>query len=306
MKQIDDPEIQLERRIIEYQIAITNSLMVAADEVYKKICELYKPEKYIGIWQQQYLYLYESQEDFAQEYYRIFIQSLKKWKPKEERGKSRYNGAGTFKNYFWGSLSNNYINVIKSVEGAAKRNVTLRCPECGVWVNPLSTHIIKAHAEILWKRLKKSKVDIDNIEQCPFCKSSIYRGKTVMTENELIKKHILSKHLHLLFEAFSEVHPSFQSGSIKYVSADMKSDSNDESFTIYDVTPGKSSILDQIINSGLTPIQQAIVENIVAKPNAFQLKYSKSMYRCSEDEFNRAVEGLQDKMTLMEDCIGKY
>jgi hypothetical protein len=295
----------LESKILEYQKALNESQKDLMESIYKKICDIYMPEKYVHIWQRQYLYLYDSAEDFTQDYMRVFVQAIRKWKPKEERGKSRYGGAGTFKNYFWGSLSHNYINLVKSIEGAAKRNYTSRCPECGDWVNPMSTHIIKNHSDLLWDKLLSEGVDIHNLKMCPFCKNSIYRGKSELAEKELIKRHILSKHLHMLFDIFSEKYPTTHSGSAKHISADIMSDQSDEAFTIYDTTAAPSGLLDKIISSGLSKVQTLIVENVVSKKN-INLKYSKSMYKCSEQEFNQALDGLKEKITIMEDIIGKY
>lgn len=294
-----------ESQILAYQDASVNQNYDLANDIYIKICNIYHPERFISVWYRQYKYLYDSSEDFEQDYMRIFIQSLKKWKPREERSESRYNGTGTFKNYFWGSLSHNYINMVKSAQGAAKRNLTTRCPECGDWVNPISTHIIKVHSELLWEKLRKDGIDIDNLISCPFCKNSIYKGKSNTPDINIVKKHILSKHVYMLFDIFADKYPSVHSGSTKIVSTDAVNDASDESFTVYDITPAPSSLIDKIISSNLTPVQQLIVENVISKKTC-SVKWSKSVYKCTQDEFDEALEGLKDKITLMEDSIGKY
>jgi hypothetical protein len=303
-KTVDKTQEYLESKIIDYQNALENKQYAIAEDVYDKICKLYEPEKFIHIWERQYSYLYDSPEDFKQDYMRIFVQTLRKWKPKDVRAESRYNGTGTFKNYFWGSLSHNYINLIKSAEGAAKRNLTTRCPICSEWHNPLSTHIIKKHPDLLWNKLAESQIDIETFSSCPFCNSHIYKGKHNLPTNELVKRHILSKHLHMLFEIFNEKYPTIHSGSVKHISIDMGSDS-EEPFTVYDITPAPATLLDKIVNSDLTPIQQMIIENIISKKNHV-VKYSKKEYKCSEDEFDREMSGLRDKLIYMEDIIGKY
>jgi hypothetical protein len=304
LKSTDEEQEYLECQIMKYQKAIEDQQFTYADEIYDKICKIYKPGQFISTWQRQYLYLYDSPEDFTQDYMRVFIQTLRKWKPKESRGVSRYNGTGSFKNYFWGSLTHNYVNLIKSVEGAAKRNTTMRCPECNEWHNPLSTHIIKCHPNLLWDKLRKTGVNVNELTTCPFCKNNIYRGKSELPYNELIQKHILSKHLHMLFEAFNDKYPSVHSGSVKHTGIDIAPE-NEDSFTVYDVTPAPSSLLDKIMSSNLTPIQQLIIENIISKKNPV-VKYSKKEYNCSEGDFNNAMDELQDKIVLMEDMIGKY
>ena len=293
-----------ENKILDYQKAMEEKRYEDANDIYKKICEIYNPEKYVSIWQRQYQYLYDSKEDFVQDYMGIFVKTLRKWKPREERSESRYHGAGTFKNYFWGSLSHNYINMVKSAEGAAKRNFTTRCPECGDWVNPISTHIIKHHADILWKKLKSDGVDVDTIKSCPFCNNSIYKGKSSSKESDVVKKHILSKHLYMLFEVFSEKHPSVHSGSVKHISADITTDSAEDDFSIYDVTPAPTSLIDKIVSSNLTTVQNMIIENIISK-KTHNLKWSKSVYKCTQEEFDEALNGLREKIILLEDSIGR-
>lgn len=289
-----------ESKILDYQRAIENQRQFEADDIFIKICEIYKPEKYLLTWQRQYLYLYDSIDDFKQEYMKVFVTALRKWKPREERKKSRYGGAGTFKNYFWGSLNHNFINLVKSIEGAAKRNVSVRCPECSKWHNPISTHIIKNHADILWSKLNADGIDIDTIVECPFCKSNIYKGKAGLTGNGLIKKHILSKHLYMLFDAFGEKHTDFIGGNVKYFSADTNYENDNEYSSIYDTTPSSQSLLDKLLTTELSEIQKKMIDNIISKKGT-QFKYSYKMYKCSEAHFNEELEKLKDKIILFED-----
>lgn len=291
-------EEYFESKILEYQESLENNNKDKSNELFKKICDIYKPDKYINTWQKQYQYLYDSPDDFRQEYMKIFVTTLKKWKPRELRGKSRYNGGGTFKNYFWGSLSHNFINMVKSVEGSAKRNISTQCPECNEWHNPISLHIMKSHADILWDKLIKDNVNIHSTIECPFCNNSIYKGKVVLSGNELIKKHILSKHLPLLFDAFSEKYPNFVHHSTKHFSVDIEI--NDETASIYDSTPSTQTLISKLVNSNLTENQQVMIDHILSKPNvAFQ--YNEKLYKCSEDEFNDELEELKEKINILQD-----
>lgn len=305
VKKIEFSQEFLEDKILEYQDALKKERYQKANDLYDKICKIYQPQKYIGIWGKKYSYLYDSYEDFVQDYMKIFISTIKKWKPKEERKKSRYNGEGTFKNYFWGSLAHSFINIVKAQEGASKRNITSRCPECEEWVSPLSTHIIKHHADILWEKLLKDGINVKEIRICPFCTNSIYKGKSATSENELVQKHILSKHLYLLFDAFSDKHLSFSAASLKIASANTFVEHEGESCNIYDITVSPMSVIDRLVSSGLSGTQQLILDNILSKKNP-KIKYSKNLYKCSEDEFNEALEDIQDRVLLMEDSSGKF
>ena len=290
-------EEYFEKKILEYQDSLENNNKTLSNEIFQKICDIYKPEKYIGTWQKQYQYLYDSPEDFKQEYMKIFIMTLKKWKPRALRGKSRYNGGGSFKNYFWGSLSHNFINMVKSVEGSAKRNISTRCPECDEWHNPISLHIIKKHASVLWNKLSADNINIHIISDCPFCQNNIYKGKSDLNSNELLKKHILSKHLPLLFDAFSEKHPDFVHYTTKHFSVDIDSE---DGASIYDITPSSQTLISKLTNNDLSEIQKLMIDHILSKPNT-AFSYNEKIFKCSELDFNDELEDLKDKIHILQD-----
>ena len=66
-------EEYFEKKILEYQDSLENNNKTLSNEIFQKICDIYKPEKYIGTWQKQYQYLYDSPEDFKQEYIKLYI-----------------------------------------------------------------------------------------------------------------------------------------------------------------------------------------------------------------------------------------
>jgi len=290
-------EEYFETKILEYQESVNNNNISLSNELFRKICNIYKPEKYINTWQKQYQYLYDSPEDFKQEYMKIFITTLKKWKPRDLRNKSRYNGVGSFKNYFWGSLSHNFINVVKAVEGSAKRNISTRCPECNEWHNPISSHIIKNHTSVLWEKLNNDGIMINVICECPFCSNNIYKGTTKITNNDLVKKHIISKHLPLLFEAFSEKHPDFVHHNTKHFSVDLE---GEDSTNIYDITPSSETLISKLVNSNLSEIQKIMIDHIFSKQNAAFI-YSAKLYKCEECVFNEELEDLKEKIHILQD-----
>ena len=160
----------LEQAILRYQKSLVSGNKILIDKHYKDICKLYPPMLHMQEWWNQYHYLYDSQEDFAQDYIRIFCNVLSNWKPRGARKKSRYDGSGEFKNYFIGALQHNYINLVKA-DNAGKRNPSCRCPICDKWVNPLSTHLRSHHINLLWEQLLINSIDIDKIKNCPYCKS---------------------------------------------------------------------------------------------------------------------------------------
>ena len=160
----------LEHAILKYQKSLTTNNNQLIDKCYKDICKLYPPLMHMQEWWNQYHYLYDSQEDFTQDYIRIFCNVLSNWKPRNVRKKSRYDGSGEFKNYFIGALQHNYINLVKA-DNAGKRNPSQKCPICEKWVNPLSTHILNHHSHILWDHLEATNIKLNEITHCPFCKS---------------------------------------------------------------------------------------------------------------------------------------
>ena len=62
----------LEKAILKYQDALLTDNKWAIDKSYKEICKIYPPYLHMQEWWNQYHYLYDSQEDFAQDYIRIF------------------------------------------------------------------------------------------------------------------------------------------------------------------------------------------------------------------------------------------
>jgi len=229
---------RLEGAILKYQKILATGNVRMIDNAYKNVCRLYPPLMHLQEWYQQYHYLYDSQEDFQQDYIRIFCNVLSAWKPRGVRKQSRYDGTGEFKNYFIGALQHNYINLVKA-DNAGKRNPSCRCPICDKWVNPLSTHLRTHHVNLLWEQLSINGFDIEKIKNCPYCKShklprtyeclsvegEICNGTNEGCENcreasvnKAIKKHMLSKHSSLLFQRFNEIHPNYQTVSPRAMS----------------------------------------------------------------------------------------
>ncbi len=307
---------RLEGAILNYQKILATGNARLIDSAYKNVCRLYPPLMHLQEWYQQYHYLYDSQEDFQQDYIRIFCNVLSAWKPRNVRKQSRYDGTGEFKNYFIGALQHNYINLVKA-DNAGKRNPSCRCPICDKWVNPLSTHLRTHHVDLLWDQLSINGFDIEKLKNCPYCKShklprqyeclavegDICNGANEGCENcraaainKAIKKHMLSKHSSLLFQRFNEVHPNYQTVSPRAMSVYTTEDEEGDEACYYDKIQDNNSV-NKLLSLDLNEIENKIITNVLN--GSINLKFDASLYNCSIEEFNSAMDGLRDKMSLI-------
>lgn len=288
-------QICLEDAILHYQKIAGNNSKLELDIAYKKITNLYNPLDYYHAWYDQYKYLFDSQEDFIADYLRVFVTVLLNWKPRGQRKKSRYEGTGEFKNYFIGSLYHNYINMVKS-DQAAKRNVTKQCPICKDWVNPISTHIIVEHSNLLWQALEEMDIDLESLSACPLCTnfkiSKTANGKKKITE--LLKAHFISKHTSILFNKFNELYPDVSTISPKIVSTKVE-DGHDE-LDIYDVTEDTSGLMSKLYLLNLSDMQKEIIAQILN--GDMNISYKPEKYKCTKDEWDIEIESLKDAINI--------
>ena len=303
----------LEIAILKYQESLLSGNKWRIDKQYKEVCKLYPPYLHMQEWWNQYHYLYDSQEDFASDYIKIFCNVLSNWKPRNTRKVSRYGGSGEFKNYFIGALQHNYINLVKA-DNAGKRNPSQKCPICEKWVNPLSTHILVHHHHILWDHLKKTGIILEELERCSFCKShkmprSYECDETceankdggceiciVKKRTEIIRKHILSKHSSMLFQKFNELYPDYQTVSPRALSVYMSEEDDNEDICYYDSIKDENKI-NNLMNLSLDEVENKIISTILN--GSSKLKYDSKIYDCSASEFNKAVENIKTKMSLI-------
>jgi len=303
----------LEKAILRYQEALLSGNKWRIDRNYKEVCKLYPPYLHMQEWWNQYHYLYDSQEDFASDYIKIFCNVLSNWKPRNTRKVSRYGGSGEFKNYFIGALQHNYINLVKA-DNAGKRNPSQKCPICEKWVNPLSTHILNHHNHILWDHLVSTGVILEQLERCGFCKSHkmprSYECEIdctnpkdggcefciVKKRTEIIKKHILSKHSSMLFQKFNELYPDYQTVSPRALSVYMSEEDDNEDVCYYDSLTDENKI-NNLMNLSLSDVENKIISNILN--GSSKLKYDSKTYNCSLTDFNKAVENIKTKMSLI-------
>lgn len=285
----------LENAVVNYQHAVASGDKMSIEDAYQKIVGLYNPMDFFHNWYEQYKYLFDSQEDFIADYLRVFATVLLGWKPRESRGQSRYDGSGEFKNYFIGSLYHNYINLIKS-DQAAKRNLTKMCPLCGDWVNPLSTHLITKHEELLWDYLNEMGIDIDSLLSCPFC--SNFKISKSLTDKakitNLIKKHFLSKHTSMLFHKFNDDYPECSTISPRMVSTHIEE--GDDELDIYDVTEKEDSLFDKLSVMDLSDLQKFIIEEVANGES--NLVYKPGAHQCTKEEWDSAMENLKETLRI--------
>lgn len=289
-----DNQAELEQAVLEYKKIATGQATGSTEDAYRKVIKIYNPLSFYHNWYEQYKFLFDSEEDFIADYQGVFIKILTSWKPRSERKKSRYEGTGQFKNYFIGSLFHNYVNMIKANQ-AAKRNITTLCPCCQEWVNPLSTHLIKKHSDILWDHIEGMGIDIDSLTSCPFCSS--YKPKSsLQTTEEIvdhIKKHIISKHSSHLFHKFNETHPTYSTVAPRVHSNTI--DDDGEAHDIYESQMSQSSIIDKLYDSGgLSEMQEYIINQAmngeaITKPGK---------YKCTKEEWDDAIEGIKKAMEI--------
>ena len=295
----------LEEEIIRHQQAYLDNDTYLINKTYQEICLLYPPLRFMNVWYKKYNHLFESKEDFTQEYLRIFCKSLIAWKPRTSRRQSKFGGSGDFKNFFWSAISNNYINMIKA-GSAAKRNQEQQCPICLKWVTPLAKHLLNDHTYLLWDKLSQMDLKIDTIKNCPFCKSYNAPKVTVCTHGfsdcyechkELYKnklcKHISSMHSAFLFEHFHNLYPDYLTLSDKPVSI-YSEDDEGESRNIYD-TLSADSRLESLMSLKLSDIQKHIIEKIL---NGHKFKYTQSLFKCPREKYEEELEDLKNKMSI--------
>jgi hypothetical protein len=303
----------LEIAILKYQEALLSGNKWRIDRQYKEVCKLYPPYLHMQEWWNQYHYLYDSQEDFASDYIKIFCNVLSNWKPRNTRKVSRYGGSGEFKNYFIGALQHNYINLVKA-DNAGKRNPSQKCPICEKWVNPLSTHILVHHHHILWDHLKNTGIILEELERCSFCKSHKMPRSyecdeacevrkdggceicIVKKRTEIIRKHILSKHSSMLFQKFNELYPDYQTVSPRALSVYMSEEDDNEDICYYDSLKDENKI-NNLMNLTLDEVENKIISTILN--GSSKLKYDSKLYGCTASEFNKAVENIKTKMSLI-------
>lgn len=289
-------QLRLEEAVICYQQAVSAGNKNYIEDCYHRVIKIYNPMDFCYNWYNQYKYLFDSLDDFTADYMRVFITVLMKWKPKGQRKKSRYGGSGEFKNYFIGSLNHNYINLVKS-EQAAKRNLTKQCPICNDWVNPMSTHIITAHSDLMWVYLEEIGITVDTLSSCPMCTNfKISKSADKEKVTKLIKDHLMSKHSSLLFSKFNDLYPNVSTITPKVSSVHIE-DSHDE-LDIYDVVEDDNNLINKLYLSNLSTVQKDIISQILNGESNMNLVYKPDKYKCTKDEWDKAIENLRETINI--------
>lgn len=293
----------LEEAILEYQSALRDQDSGRQTDAYERICRIYRPQDYIAKWYPHYKHLFDSEEDFRQDYMRVFCTTLAAWKPRHLRKPSRYGGKGHFQNFFWGALSHAYINGVKS-EAAAKRNLSQRCPLCGDWCNPLSTHLLSHHSDLLWQHISEIGYDLKSLNGCPFCPSfKVPRRAESDTDGQYrekaeasLKKHLLSMHSSVLFEYFHDRYPDYVTVSAKPVSVYGSDSASGDESNAYDGVTARPGMT-ELMALDLSDVQLRIIERVLNSGGPEAVTYH-SDFGCSEEEFEEELDGLRDALVI--------
>lgn len=169
---------------------------------------VYEPERHSWRWRERYGHLFETDDDFNSVYEECFVKACRGYADEDARRQSGIEvmGNGSFNNYFWGVLQNNFSNVMKS-KSCESRNPGVRCPVCDQMVAPLNTHILRDHTEyadsIVADVIGKQRSKPWNCTLCP-----TYARRVKFTDREELRKHIVARHGSAVFERFSRDHPN--------------------------------------------------------------------------------------------------
>jgi hypothetical protein len=299
-------QIQLEKAIVGYQTALENNCTKSMEKYYQEICEIYPPLDFVKIWFKKYKHLYDSREDFVQDYLYVFCKALRKWQPRDKRPESKYNGTGEFKNYFWSNLNNYYTNIVK-FQAAGIRNIAVICPICNKYSQTLSTHLLVEHSHLLWDHLTLLGHDVSKLTKCPLCKShkvpqtasALHADKEdglFLTQNEAVIRHLLSKHSPLLFEKFNDMYPDHGTLNTKPVSNYVIDESGDNEINVYETVTTDDRI-SKLWSTNLSDVQRQILEMIIIQKSK-KIIYSPDLYNCSNEEFNSHLDDLKTKLII--------
>jgi len=167
----------------------------------------------------------------------------------------------------------------------------------------------------LWAQLKINGHNIETLTNCPLCKShklprqynclinegEICTGAGDCAEckrvgiNNAIRKHMLSKHSTLLFQRFNETYPGYQTVSPRALSIYTNEDEDGDEGCYYDKVEERNN-LNNLMSMDLNDIENKILANILN--GSTNLKFDAALYNCSIEEFNDAIDGLRDKMSI--------
>ena len=293
----------LESAILAYQHALSTGNSAEIADAYNAVSRIYPPLNFVNKWYRKYRHLYDTREDFIQEYLIKFCEVLAKWKPRDIRPQSKFGGSGNFMNYYWSALQKHYSNLVKRA-AAGRRNTSCMCPICETWCISLSTHLRKSHEELLWDQMDAFGMPVEMLTRCPFCTShKVPRTAPCSHQprgacddclqtygNQKLREHLLSAHSGLLFERFRDIYPNHITLSSRPASVYMFDDDGDDDFNLYDVVPDTGH-LQSLLASTLTPVQKSILQRVIFQ-RATQVSYDADLYNCSPEEFAIEFENL--------------
>jgi predicted ferric reductase len=100
----------------------------------------------------------------------------------------------------------------------------------------------------------------------------------------------------MLFQKFNELYPDYQTVSPRALSVYMSEDDDSDDICYYDSLRNDNKVND-LMNLTLNDVENKIIANILN--GSSKLKYDSKLYGCSASEFNKAVENIKTKMSLI-------
>ena len=162
----------------------------------------------------------------------------------------------------------------------------------------------------MWEQLEIHGIEVDKLDNCPFCKSHRTPRKMSCEHqdenacepcaksicNQALRNHLLNKHSTLLFERFRALYPSHTTLPSKPVSVHSEGRGDEEEdVNLYDTMPDTPGV-ESLLACDLSPVQRLIIERVLN--GATNVRYDASLYKCSQDEFEREMDSLKSKMAL--------
>jgi hypothetical protein len=134
------------------------------------------------------------------------------------------------------------------------------------------------------------------LENCENKKDGSCEECMIIQRTAIIRKHILSKHSSMLFQKFNELYPDYQTVSPRALSVYMSEEDDNEDICYYDSLKDENKI-NNLMNLSLDEVENKIIATILN--GSSKLKYDSKLYGCTASEFNKAVENIKTKMSLI-------
>lgn len=305
----------------DHMISSSGYYKAQLDSYYEQIVKLYDPmgPKVFNKWWRERSWLFNFDEDlFKSDYLFVFMRCINAYKTKinlEEEGKI-IQGDGSFNNFFWYALERHYSNEIKKMT-AQKRNPAQTCPICNARVQPLSTHLLKKHADLALHTVAAMGFEVEDFRDgCPLCPSHLPRPKITSTKVNKILAHLISEHSSTVFDAFNEKYPGYEllDGHTKSVSEyrvehedgseidiiDLAANSGDHDMfrSVGDIQTKEA--IESFLSMDMDEDEKLILDYIADEPKIKNIAGGKLNHKkvgLPKRRFEKALESLQEKLS---------